>query len=165
MKLSKIPKHIWWFVVLPLVLFGLGIWQWWPEFEKYRGEDERGAITALNNLYLSYYPPGPPYEVIYLPAIVQHAISQGEIESPTETPSHGYSFLAIRNASSPKGNTQSPGQHVFCAYPATYDWRHRRTFITNQFPRIFSIDNGGDPVTEWPTDEELAERFSMVERD
>ena len=46
-KLSKIPKHIWWGVFLPLVLVGLGIWRFWPYIEEYRAEDEREASDSL----------------------------------------------------------------------------------------------------------------------
>ena len=41
MKLSKIPKHIWWFVVLPLVLVGVGGWRLWPVLVVYRWYEER----------------------------------------------------------------------------------------------------------------------------
>ena len=52
---------------------------------------------------------------------------------------------------------------AFCAYPAEYDWRHKLTFIINQEQpdyNLYSIDNGGKPITEWPTDEELTEQFT-----
>ena len=47
-NLSKIPKHIWWGVVLPLVLVGLGVWRLWPMIEEYREADEREAVAQLN---------------------------------------------------------------------------------------------------------------------
>ena len=45
------------------------------------------------------------------------------------------------------------------------DWRHMLTFIVKQDGNVYSIDNDGKPVTEWPTDKELTERFSMVDQE
>ena len=50
MKLSKIPKHIWLGVLLPLVLVGLGAWRLWPIVEEYREKDELLALDALVDL-------------------------------------------------------------------------------------------------------------------
>ena len=47
MDLSKIPRHIWWGVVLPLILVGLGLWRLWPVLGEYRGADECKALETL----------------------------------------------------------------------------------------------------------------------
>ena len=94
---------------------------------------------------------------------------------PQPVPWNGYYFVALKRdrSSVPPEEyqqvTDKSGRRVhhlsrfgFCAYPARYDWRHRRTFIINQGWTIFSVNNGGKPVTDWPTDEELADRFTEV---
>ena len=47
----------------------------------------------------------------------------------------------------------------FCAYPIRYDWRHRRTFIFNG-ELFYSVENGGKPVSQWPTYNELSIPFT-----
>ena len=94
---------------------------------------------------------------------------------PQPVPYQGYLFLALLRGSTP-GKPADHGLeptydghewHLevpsfgFCAYPAEYDWRHRRTFIVTR-GKIWSVDNGGSPVTTMPSDTELAENFSRV---
>ena len=94
---------------------------------------------------------------------------------PKPVPWNGYYFVALKreNSCAPSADYQQErdksGRKVynltrygFCAYPAEYNWRHRRTFITNEDFLVFSVDNGGKPVTDWPSDAELAERFTEV---
>ena len=140
-KLSKIPKHIWLGVVLPIVLVGLGIWRLWPVFVEYRAEDERmarqtlvmvTAVTSISDqptdfLITEHVSELPPKEYLML--------------------IHGYHF------------------HGFCAWPKRYDWRHKHTFIINERATIYAVDNGGKLITEWPTDEELSERFTRMKRE
>ena len=88
------------------------------------------------------------------------------VERPV--PLHGYYFVALR-VGSQWGNpflyrqdTDGTGRKVhnqnslgFCAYPAVYDGRHRRTFIINEGNVIYSLDNEGKPITIWPSKAEL----------
>ena len=87
-------------------------------------------------------------------------------------PFHGYYFVALRRDDSNEDSieyrqdTDKSGAKVhnfirfgFCAYPAKYDWRHQRTFIINEHKWVFSVDNGGKPLTVWPPDSEIEERF------
>ena len=37
------------------------------------------------------------------------------------------------------------------------------TLIINDRWKIYRINNGGKPVTEWPTDAELAEKWEKVD--
>ena len=88
------------------------------------------------------------------------------------TPFHGYYYISMERDKSCKPpeeyhqdtadsgrNTHNRSRFGFCAYPVTYNWRHRRTFIVNEGGVVFSVDSGGKPVTAWPTDSELNERF------
>ena len=56
-----------------------------------------------------------------------------------------------------------PSRFAFCAYPSAYDWRHRKTHIINEEGAIYSVDNGGMPITEWPTEWDLAENFDVAD--
>ena len=169
MKLSKIPKHIWWGVLLPIVLVGLGIWRLWPKIEEYRREDEREAVSVLSDFGSGGYH-------LYDGTSISRMIIMGKrhTSGPFQSPFNGYHLVTIQrdNANSMleeyQQNTDAVGLSIldsdvygFCAYPVQYDWRHRRTFIVNRSQKIFSLDNGGKPVTEWPSDEELAERFRL----
>ena len=90
-------------------------------------------------------------------------------------PFHGYYFVAIvrDNSTTPpteyRQDEDDSGRKVsskssfsFCAYPAEYDWRHRRTFIIKQDLLVYATNNGGQPVTEWPTDAGLKKRFYVT---
>ena len=94
---------------------------------------------------------------------------------PKPVPFHGYYFLALereytdfppeaypQDASKSDRKVLNLDGFAICAYPAEYDLRHRRTFIVDQDWIVYSVNNGGKPVTEWPTDAELAERFSKL---
>ena len=200
MKLSKIPKHIWWGVLLPLVLVGLGGWRLWPEIEEYRLEYETSAIIHLRHLALleiaflhanydgngvkdfwtadvaglvqSYPFLKNPYVQDFQEADVA-PLKPGVAEP---VPFGGYLFLALERDTSIvppeqyRQDTDQSGRKVhhlskfaFCAYPAMYDWRHRRTFIVNQGQVIYAVNNDGNPITEWPTDKELAEKFTKLD--
>ena len=139
-NLSKIPKHIWWGVFLPIVLVGLGIWRLWPVFVEYRDEDERMVREMLNM-------------VTAIP-ISHHNTNYRVPEEVKEIPLE-------------KHLTQTHGYYIlgFCAWPKQYDWRHKNTFIINEHATIYSVDNGGKLITNWPTDEELAERFTRMKRE
>ena len=161
MKLSKIPKHIWWGGLLPIVLVGLGIWRLWPEIEEYRAKDERLAVEFLidHSDYLR----------------CSKCTGFNNIRAFKGIDTWGYQVVAIHSESllglTSIGRIErhfdcTNKRHVntvgYCAYPIEYDWRHRNTFLLLCPDNIFHIDNGGKPVTEWPTDDELAERFSNV---
>ena len=110
-------------------------------------------------------------------ALVEADVSSVNPLVPKPIPFGGYLYLLI------KCDILNPppaylGNHVkryqfahgavkgyYCAYPSPYSWRHRQTYIIC-FPYIvFSIDNGGKPVTEWPSDKELSERFTRLDYD
>ena len=87
-------------------------------------------------------------------------------------PFHGYYFEVLkRDLSSGKveeyqQDTDGSGRKVhhffrygICAYPAEYDWRHRRTFIINE-AGLYSVDNGGKQVVEWPSQATLEAQFT-----
>ena len=182
MNLSTIPRHIWWGVVLPIVLVGLGVWRLWPLVENYRAEDEKEAIQGLETIWLTSRPYALLRDYAYLlfdPDDEEYAkftfctsnvagmlgdkltpelrrLAEADAVplnpiSPQPVAFHGYFFLAM------EGNNRS-----FCAYPAEYDWRHKHTFIIKSFKVIYSIDNGGKPISEWPMANERAERFSVA---
>ena len=88
------------------------------------------------------------------------------------TPLNGYYFAVLErdNSCTPpqtyQQDTDGSGRMVsnvdrsgFCAYPATYNWRHHLTFILNEDGLIYCTDNGGKRISEWPTQIELTERF------
>ena len=98
----------------------------------------------------------------YIPGYTSHFLSTYPLSSDTiALPPENYkqdtdkSGLIVHHLS----------RFAFCAYPAKYDWRHKLTFILNQDGITYTIDNGGKPIAAWPTDEELAERFTKVELD
>ena len=191
--LSKIPKHIWWGVVLPLVLVGLGVWRLWPTVEEYRAEDERAAriwLDALANLETKYRgrdADGNGVRDFWTADVVGllkgvapnasfpiHGADAAPLRllTPSPTPFRGYLFVALKRDMSsvpPENYLQDTdksdrkvhhlSRFAFCAYPAQYDWRHRKTFIVNQDNVVYAVDNGGKPITEWPSETELAERF------
>ena len=159
MNLSKIPKHIWLGIALPLVLVGFGIWRWWPEFEEHWKADERMAAINLNFWGWDDEP---------------RLNSKGRMTYRTSE-AYGYVFTPIeRNDSSVTCGQFCPEEttrcsHVvqqltigYCAYPAEHDWRHKHTLIKGISDQIYGIDNGGMKISEWPTDEELADRFIKV---
>ena len=169
MKLSKIPKHIWLGVLLPLVLVSLGAWQWWPEIEEYRARDERGALGCLTlldsdfDINMSAWEPLPSALANSDSAPDPQPVGAAEV-MPKGTDNYGYKFIVIWRIRPPKGKLKNAPSSFYCAYPANYDWRHKRTFITAISYRVLSTDNGGKPITEWPTEEEIAERFTLVEQ-
>ena len=57
------------------------------------------------------------------------------------------------------------GYHIdgFCVYPDRYDWRHKHTIISSDNGTIYAVDNGGKPITEWPTAEDLARKFIKLD--
>ena len=187
MRLSKFPKHIWWGVLLPIVLVGLGIWRLWPWIEEYRAEEERKAINNLIRLTIdpnagntgpwwrgriNGYGVGIDLQVVNAKRVPQ------SLPTPEYAPTNGYYFVTIRNESSPESTEVDPGNMInlqdldsnpsrilFCAYPSDYDWRHRRTFFWikdgNHFG-IFGLDNGGKPILEWSKESKLAEEVDML---
>ena len=46
-RVLLLPKHIWFGVVIPVVLVVCGTWRLWPLIEKYRGEEEREVSANL----------------------------------------------------------------------------------------------------------------------
>ena len=145
--------------MLPLVLVGLGVWQLWPLFVEYRGADEFGAMEQLR---------------VDLPvATCGFCKGYDDHEGIMTTEQYGYQYRPVMSNESPRipeGDFDfeecRTEHHLsirgYCAYPIQYDWRHRSTFIADRDGFIFSVDNGGKPVTEWPTDAEIAERFTEV---
>ena len=201
MKLIKIPKHIWWGVLLPLVLVGLGMWQWWPEIERYRTADERKAVDGLYVICKTNH----HYEIalgidddvegkntlwtkdvigVFRETLKPQERKLAEADAaplkpitPQPVPFHGYLFQTVDRENPPEpttvvryysysGNMERKmlyfSHQAFCAFPAVYDWRHRMTFIINEDYTIYAIDNGGKPVTAWPTEKDLAERFTNL---
>lgn len=55
------------------------------------------------------------------------------------------------------GKVHNPSKFAICAYPAEYGVTGTRTFILNEGNTIFSLDTHGEPVLEWPSDEQLRE--------
>ena len=166
MKLSKIPKHIWLGVVLPLVLVGLGVWRLWPKIEEYRGEDERGAIGALEFLCTNNESHLDILDTLWSALspdssqTPQRPVGTTEV-MPKGTNNFGYTFIAIWDLRPPEGDLKRVELLFYCAYPANYDWRHRRTIFiakgsSSQAVR-FGIDNGGKPVLKWSEESKLAE--------
>ena len=195
------PRHIWFGVVIPVILVLGGTWRLWPLIEKYRGEEEREVPANLRLIAADAY--GHTFKVKYdhyryshpyylwsgdvaelaqlSPRHVTRAMAEADAApvSPLVTkpiPLHGYYFLAIaydpltkgRDGQEPGANGSGLGPYrrsrgYFCAYPADYDWRHRQTFIINETRQIYSVDNGGDPVTPWPGKEVLSGRFTHLE--
>lgn len=134
---SKIPKHIWLGVVLPLVLVGLGIWRLGPKIEEYRREDENKAMSSLITLS-TYFNPNTAgnsvttvswcewtdrfgfgaVEFIELPVSV---VNSNEVQlSPLthgHAPTHGYYFLALD-----RNNSTNPPRLIALCYHASA-WR------------------------------------------
>jgi hypothetical protein len=50
------------------------------------------------------------------------------------------------------------GSFGFVATPAVYGVTGRMTFIVNEGDSVFGLDNGGAPVLQWPTAEQLVNR-------
>ncbi len=49
---------------------------------------------------------------------------------------------------------RNPSAFAFCAYPAEYGVTGTRTYIINEGNVIFSKDTGGEPILEWPSDDQ-----------
>ena len=161
-KLFKIPKHIWWGVFLPLVLVGLGIWQLWPKFEEYREEDERLVLSALRDITVitrcvdcnGFNDEGKEYGLLVWAGYKFMPLQQGG----SSEPSGERNLIREINCK----DVHDISVFGYCAFPIEYDWRHRRTIISNG-DVLLSVDNGGKPVTEWPTVKELTERFTKLD--
>ena len=172
MKVPLIPRHVWFGVLIPLVLMGFGIWRWWPEIEEYRQRDEREAqvilrsisagsrCNACGGLHESQEPEG-------MEKVLNGYIArcQGDAE---------YAYIRIMRQPGflvgiDNGGLLSRADRCwigrknafvgFCAYPIKFDWRHRRTFICNG-REFYSVENGGKPVTQWPKYNELSNPFT-----
>ena len=91
-------------------------------------------------------------------------------------PYHGYYFVVLDrdNSTVPsedyRQDTDKSGRKVhnlsrygICAYPAEYTWQHQRTFIFDADTGMYSVDNGEQPVFEWPSKAELSEKFIKLE--
>ena len=50
-----------------------------------------------------------------------------------------------------------------CAYPAEYGASGRRTFIINEGNTIFWKDTAGEPVLEWPSDDDLKAEWNKMD--
>ena len=192
MKFSKIPKHIWFGLLIPIVLVGLGSWRMYPVYKSYKDRDARDvdlalqSISAVNDMRTWSYGTVHPYwtgDVLGVYTLTGKRSGFVKLLSEADVaplaplphdpvPYHGYFFLALDrdNSTIPPEEYRKvedkSGRKVlnhdrfgFCAFPSEYDWRHRLTFIVNEDDVVYGIDNGGKPVTEWPPDEELAERF------
>lgn len=201
MKLSKVPKHIWWGIVLPAVLLGLGFWQFWPSLEEYWEKEDRKAVDGLFRLYEDsefswgmnctfideeetyYYWTGDVSKVLKFRGIESpedYGLALADVApmdplEPQPVPFHGYYFVALErdNSTQPPEDYRlmadesglkvyHPSRFAFCAYPANSNWRHGLTYIINQEGVVYSIDNDGKPVTEWPTNEELTGKFEPI---
>ena len=88
------------------------------------------------------------------------------------SPFHGYYFAVLKRDRSTgkveeyQQDTDGSGRKVhhlyrfgICAWPAEVDWLHRRTFIINE-SGLYSVDNGGKQIAEWPTKGVLGEQFT-----
>ena len=184
MTLKKIPKHIWYGVVLPVVLVGLGTWQLGPRIKSYIEEYEYSATEVLKLLArdqetfrdsdrdkngVQDYWTGDVADLL----VASHGPSFSGASR-----FYGYYFITMKLDSSSlppevyQQDTDATGREVhhlnrfgFCAYPREYGWRTKHSFIINETNVVFRVNNGGKPVTEWPTDEELAERWERVEEE
>ena len=149
------------------------MWRLWPVLEEYRLAEEREAKAGLHfllfgydsdwtvdwdalNLGMDMSSPDPRIHIFWLTTHLSPTSPQPQLVIPKGEPYHGYRFLAIREVSSPSGTVQPPTRFFYCAFPATYDWRHRRTFIADQDLRIYGFDNGGKPILKWPEESTLA---------
>ena len=90
---------------------------------------------------------------------------------PKPAPYHGYYFVAVKRDGSihpPQAygiktdesgrKVLNPSRFAICAYPAEYGWRHRLTFVINERFFVTAFDNGGTPIIEWPSRNELTEQ-------
>ena len=89
-------------------------------------------------------------------------------------PHHGYYFVALkvdRGTDPPKvyrEGADDAGVKVynrlrfgFCAYPARYGSTGNWTFFINEYNTVFKVQNGGKPLEDWPTDQDLAGDWGM----
>ena len=179
MQLFKIPKHIWCAVIIPIALIAVGLWRLWPLIEDYRLEEEANAVTGFYHWYPAAWTSTlkiagqNQQRVVYLQvenrntANTPHLyltpiVPQPELPLPEWTQYYGYHFIVVCNPPSSGGKTKPPQYPFLCAFPATYDWRHRRTFITNVSNVMFGVDNGGKQITEWPTESEISNDFRWM---
>ena len=193
-KLSAIPRHIWFGVFIPLVFLGTGVWRLWPTFMDYLVQDEHAAIgwlqvLALHEIDFAHYDrdgngfhdfwTGDIAGLLQVGNPIYHNFKIHTDSAPLNSPVpiEGYYLVPLkrdRSVDTPEDyrrtpdttgrKTLHPSRFGFCAYPAQYDWRHRLTFIINQERFVYAIDNGGKPVTEWPSDEDFLELFEHAPR-
>ncbi len=93
------------------------------------------------------------------------------------SPKAGYQFQTMtfdRSATPPEGYQQDTGgrlpmgkvhchsRFAFCAFPAEYGATGRMTYILNEGNTVFVGDTHGEPVLEWPTDEELRKSWRKL---
>ena len=156
----KIPKHVWYWVVLPLALLSLAVWRLWPYVEEYRAAKEDDAAAALNTLMYTTN--------CNLCGGLDYTVGE---DLGTDVSGYRLTPLARNDSSEIELARQAAltfcgGPHEyavkgFCAYPATYDWRHRKTLIINQEGWVYTTNNGGQPISKWPNDREFSEQYIL----
>lgn len=62
-----------------------------------------------------------------------------------------------------QGEVHHASKFGFCAYPEEYGEGSMRTYIVNESNTLFWKDTDGEPVLEWPTDEELQAEWSKLD--
>jgi hypothetical protein len=87
------------------------------------------------------------------------AALEGVVERAAKS---GYLFRAMTHdgSSTPpdpynKGANRHPSKFGFCAYPEEYGAGGTMTAIISEGNTVFLKDTGGEPLLEWPSDEEL----------
>jgi type II secretory pathway pseudopilin PulG len=73
-----------------------------------------------------------------------------QAKGPDGTPKHGYLFYSMETIGGEKINWAN--DFGLCAVPAEYGKTGRTTFIISTNGTVFSIDNMGKPVTDYPAD-------------
>jgi len=61
------------------------------------------------------------------------------------------------------GKVHNHSRFGFCAFPAEYGATGNRTFILSEGNTVFVKDTQGEPVLEWPTDDELRAGWSKLD--
>lgn len=104
-----------------------------------------------------------------LPALTDFGVSK---------PKAGYWFRAMETNASMKpvevlrtdtggdpamGKVHNTSMFGYCAYPAEYGSSGIRTFILSENNTIFWKDTQGEPVLEWPSDDDLAAEWKKLD--
>jgi hypothetical protein len=81
----------------------------------------------------------------------------------THDTSNGKSELYAQDTDAKMGKVHNTSSFGFCAYPAEYGVTGTRTFIINEGNVLFSKDTAGEPVHEWPSNDELKSEWQKMD--